>query len=161
VNPIGELLQPQDIRLDVDVSSKAELLERLADLLARHGLSRADILASLTERERLGSTGLGHGVAIPHARMKQLHAPIGAFVRTLAPVAFDAPDGRPVSSALALLVPAEATDKHLKLMANAASLFGDRAFRQQLRQSVQPSDVGTLFASWNEGCEASSDRQPQ
>lgn len=161
MNPIGELLHLQDIRLDVDVSSKAELLERLADLLARHGVSRADILASLTERERLGSTGLGHGVAIPHARMKQLRTPVGAFVRTRIPVPFDAPDGRPVSSALALLVPAEATDKHLKLMASAASLFGDRAFRQQLRQSVQPSEVEALFVDWSDAGEASSERGPQ
>ena len=160
MNPIGELLQPQDICLDVEVSSKAELLERLADLLARRGLSREDILASLNERERLGSTGLGHGVAIPHARMKQLHAPIGAFVRTRAPVPFEAPDGRPVSSALALLVPAEATDKHLKLMASAATLFGDRAFRQQLRLSVDPTEVGALFADWSDAGQASPEGRP-
>jgi len=149
MNPIGELLQPGDIDLDVDVATKDELLDRVAGILAqRQGLARAPVLESLAERERLGSTALGHGVAIPHARMKQLQQAVGAFVRTRCPIPFDAPDGRPVSNVLTLLVPATATDRHLQLMANAASMFGDRAFRGQLRHCTTADEVEALIAGW-------------
>jgi PTS system nitrogen regulatory IIA component len=149
MNPIGELLRPEDIDLDVDVSSKSELFDRVAAIVARRqGLPRGPVLDALADRERLGSTALGHGVAIPHARMKQLLHPAGAFVRTRCPIPFDAPDGRPVSNVLTLLVPATATDRHLELMANAASMFGDRAFRGQLRNCTTADEVEALIAGW-------------
>lgn len=149
MNPIGELLQPEDIDLDVAVSSKGELLERVAGIVARRqGLPREPVLEALTERERLGSTALGHGTAVPHARMKQLQQPVGAFVRTRSPIPFDAPDGQPVSNVLTLLVPANATDRHLQLMANAANMFCDRAFRVQLRNCTTADEVECLIAGW-------------
>ena len=151
MNPVGELLQIDDICVDVDVASKDELLEKIAGFFAqRHGLPRGEVFASLKEREQLGSTGLGHGVAIPHARMKQLQSAVGAFFRTRFPVPFDAPDSRPVSNVLALLVPSSATDKHLQLMASAAGMFGDRTFRSQLRHCGQARDVEALFDDWSE-----------
>jgi PTS system nitrogen regulatory IIA component len=151
MNPVGELLQIDDICLDVDVSSKDQLLEKIAELLARrYRLAAAEVFASLAEREQLGSTGLGHGVAIPHARMKRLSSAAGAFFRTRFPIPFDAPDGRPVSNVLALLVPATATEKHLQLLANAASMFGDRSFRSQLRHCARPSEVKALLDEWSD-----------
>ena len=149
MNPIGELLQPEDIDLDVDVSSKKELLDRVAAIVAhRRGLPTGPVLESLSDRERLGSTGLGHGVAIPHARLKQLQQPVCAFVRTRSPIPFDAPDGKPVSNVLTLLVPATATDRHLQLMANVANMFGDRSFRERLRHCATADEVEALIAGW-------------
>src|SRR6202521_772950 len=126
MNPVGELLGVEDIRLDVDVPDKDRLLERIAALLSRRlGLAQAQVLDSLIAREQLGSTGLGHGVAIPHARMPQCEMATGVLVRTQAPVPFDAPDGKPVSIFLALVVPKQATQRHLQLLAAAAAMFSD------------------------------------
>src|SRR5664279_6197472 len=104
MNPVGELLRVEDIHLDLDVADKARLLERVAGLLSRrHGLSEVEVLEGLSAREQLGSTGLGHGVAIPHARMPQCYAVAGVFVRTKFAVPFDAPDHKPVSLFLGLV----------------------------------------------------------
>ena len=116
MNPIGELLAVDDVRLDVDVSSKTQLLDAIAtQLAARHGIPKSVILDSLTVREQLGSTGVGHGVAIPHARMNQCAAPAGTFVRTRFAIPFDAPDGKPVSVFLGLIVPSKADRKSTRL----------------------------------------------
>ena len=142
MNPVGELLRLGDINLDVDVPDKVGLLQLIASLLARRlGLSLADVLESLTAREDLGSTALGHGVAIPHARMPQCYAVAGVFVRTKAAVPFDAPDHKPVSLFLALVVPKQATERHLQLLATAATMFNDRVFREKLRAESDPDMV--------------------
>ena len=149
MNPVGELLGLDDIRLDVDVPDKAPLLRGIASLLARHaGLSDEEILESLAAREELGSTGLGHGAAIPHARMPQCDAVAGVFVRTKVAIPFDAPDCKPVSLFLALIVPKQATELHLQLLATAATMFSDRTFRDKLRACPDPSTVKALLAAW-------------
>lgn len=149
MNPVGELIRVDDIYLDFDVPDKERLLERLAGMLARRrGLPYATILESLSAREELGSTGLGHGVAIPHARMPQCDAAVGVFVRTRVPIAFDAPDRAPVSMFLALVVPREATERHLQLLATAATMFGDRAFREKVRACPDSAAMRELLAAW-------------
>jgi nitrogen PTS system EIIA component len=149
VNPVGELLALDDVRLDLDVSTKAQLLEQVAALLAtRHGLSKTLILESLTVREQLGSTGVGHGVAIPHARMSQCAVPASAFVRTRVAIPFDAPDGKPVSVFLGLIVPNKANERHLQLLATAAGMLSDRIFRDKLKTSTDPRAVKELLAAW-------------
>jgi PTS system nitrogen regulatory IIA component len=151
MNPVGELLRVEDIYLDLDVPDKARLLERIATLLARrHGLSNTQVLESLTSREQLGSTGLGHGVAIPHARMPQCYAAAGVFVRTKVAVPFDAPDRKPVSLFLGLIVPKQATERHLQLLATAAAMFSDRSFRDKLRACPDPPAVRDLLAGWQD-----------
>jgi nitrogen PTS system EIIA component len=151
MNPVGELLGRDDIQLDVDVPDKARLLQRIAALLARRlGLTDTDVLESLTVREQMGSTGLGHGIAIPHARMPQCDAAAGVFVRTKAPIPFDAPDRRPVSLFLALIVPKQATERHLRLLATAATMFNDRSFRDKLRMNGDPNAVRELLAAWSD-----------
>jgi PTS system nitrogen regulatory IIA component len=151
VNAIGELLALDDVRLDLDVSTKAQLLEQVAALLAaRHGLSKTLILDSLTVREQLGSTGVGHGVAIPHARMNQCAVPAAAFVRTKVAIPFDAPDGKPVSVFLGLIVPNQANERHLQLLATAAGMLSDRIFSDQLKTSTDPTTVRELLAAWPE-----------
>ena len=149
MNPVGELLRLDVVRLDLDISSKAQLLEEVATLLAaRHSLSKTLILESLKVREQLGSTGVGHGFAIPHARMSQCAAATAAFVRTQFAIAFDAPDGRPVSVFLGLIVPQKANEGHLQLLAAAAGMFSDRSFRDKLRTSTDPNAVRELLAAW-------------
>ena len=151
MNPLGEVLRVDDILLDIDVSSRVQLLERLASLLAgRLALPEAQVLESLSAREQLGSTALGHGVAIPHARMNQCTAEAAAFVRTRLPLPFDAPDGKPVSIFLALVVPKQATQRHLQLLAAAAGMLGDRTVRDMLKASHDPSAVRSLLVDWHD-----------
>jgi mannitol/fructose-specific phosphotransferase system IIA component (Ntr-type) len=87
---------------------------------------------ALFAREKLGSTGLGQGIAIPHGRIKGLKAPVGAFVRLVNGVQFDAPDGKPVGLIFVLLVPEAANEHHLQLLSELAQMFSDREFREQL-----------------------------
>ena len=149
MNPVGALLAAEDIRLDLDVSTKDQLLEQVAALLAtRNGLSEKFILESLVAREQLGSTGVGHGVAIPHARMNQCAMAAGVFVRTKNAVPFDAPDGKPVSVFLGLIVPNKAAELHLQILATAAGMLGERNFREKLKTCADASIVKALLAAW-------------
>ncbi len=149
MNPLGALLSADDVRLDVDVSTKEQLLRQVASILAaRQGLAEGPILDGMLAREQLGSTGVGHGVAIPHARMTQCGAAAGVFVRTKIGIPFDAPDGRPVSVFLGLIVPNMANERHLQLLATAAGMLSDRAFRDKLRACTDPAAVRELLAAW-------------
>ncbi len=91
------------------------------------GLPQAQVVESLNAREKLGSTGLGQGVALPHARIKNLPQAVAAFVRPKLPIPFDAPDAKPVWAMLVLLVPEHATEEHLQILAELAQMFGDSA----------------------------------
>jgi nitrogen PTS system EIIA component len=151
MNAVGELLAVDDIRLDVDVSNKEQVLAEIAALLAaRNGLSRTQIQEGLAAREQLGSTGVGHGVAIPHARTDRCAAPAAVFVRTKTPIPFDAPDARPVSLFLGLIVPDRATERHLLILSTAAAMFNDKAFREKLRVADSPAAIQELLAGWAE-----------
>ncbi|HKE38496.1 MAG TPA: PTS sugar transporter subunit IIA [Casimicrobiaceae bacterium] len=151
MNPLCELLGTEDILLDLDVRNKDELLQRVSELLARrHGLSSAFVLESLKAREALGSTALGYGVAIPHARIGTIPSALALFVRTRTPIPFDAPDGKPVSNVLTLLVPRQANERHLQLLAGAATLLSDSNFRAELSQCKTAGAVRWLFARWPE-----------
>jgi nitrogen PTS system EIIA component len=149
MNPLGDLLTLDDIHLDVDVANKAQLLDQIAGLLsAPHGMSKPVVLESLTGREQLGSTGVGHGVAIPHARMGQCVAPAGTFVRTRYAIPFDAPDGKPVTVFIGLVVPAKANERHLQLLAAAAGMLSDRTLRETVKTAMDPARVRELLAAW-------------
>jgi PTS system nitrogen regulatory IIA component len=151
MNAVGELLTIDDIRLDLDVSNKSELLDEIAALLAlRNGLSGMQILEGLAAREQLGSTGVGHGVAIPHARTDRCAAPAAVFVRTRVAIAFDAPDGKPVSLFLGLIVPNRATERHLLILSTAAAMFCDRTLREKLRAGDNPAAILELLSGWVE-----------
>ncbi|MGH8801533.1 MAG: PTS sugar transporter subunit IIA [Casimicrobiaceae bacterium] len=148
MNAIRDALDVEDIDLDAELDSGDAVLGRLASMLARRiGLPGDDILRGLLVRERLGSTALGHGVAIPHARVAACTREGAALVRTRAPVAFNAPDGRPVSLFLGMVVPAQAGERHLNLLAAAAELLGNRAHRMALVTATSPADVHKLLAS--------------
>jgi PTS system nitrogen regulatory IIA component len=146
---IADLLPASNILVDVDAGSKARLFDAVAALFeARRGLARAAVVESLVAREKLGSTGLGQGIAIPHGRIRGLKEALGAFVRLQSPIAFDAPDGKPVGQIFVLLVPEQATEQHLQLLSELAQMFSERRFREQLANAPDAERLRELFAQW-------------
>jgi PTS system nitrogen regulatory IIA component len=133
---LADLLSPERVVLDQTLSSKKAVLERAAELLALNdgAASGRDIFEALCQRERLGSTGLGHGVAIPHCRVEQSGA-TGALIRLKHPIDFDGPDAEDVDLFFALAVPAQCSEAHLRLLASIAELFGDPTRRERLRRA--------------------------
>jgi PTS system nitrogen regulatory IIA component len=149
MNHIAELLPADNIVVDLDAGSKARLFDAVGSLFESHrGLVRSRVVDSLVAREKLGSTGLGQGIAIPHGRIKGLQEAQGAFVRLKAPIAFDAPDGKPVAQVFVLLVPEHATEQHLQLLSELAQMFSERDFREQLAKAPDPSRLHELFTQW-------------
>jgi PTS system nitrogen regulatory IIA component len=138
-----------DILLELDVANKAELLEEVGKHMERqHGMPREWGVLSLARREQVGSTGLGEGVAIPHARIRSLFRMQLAYARLRLPIPFDAPDGKPVGDVLVLLVPKEATEAHLRILAEATQMFSSSAFRESLHACRQAWEVRQLFSTW-------------
>ena len=149
MNLISKLLPPSNIVLDLEVSSKKRMFEQAGLIFENNqGVARSLVFDSLFARERLGSTGLGQGVAIPHGRIKGLREAVAAFVRLGTPVPFDAPDGKPVKLLFILLVPEQATEQHLQILSELAQLFSDDALREQLVQIQDASGVHQLISSW-------------
>jgi PTS system nitrogen regulatory IIA component len=149
MNKIAELLPAANIVLDLDADTKGRLFDAMGDLFERtSGLARATVTASLGARERLGSTGLGQGIAIPHGRIKGLAQATGAFVRLRTPIPFDAPDGRPVTQVFVLLVPEQATEAHLQLLSELAQMFSERSFRDKLAAAADAAELEQLFHAW-------------
>lgn len=149
MSQIANLLPASNIALDLDVATKSRLFEAAGALFAASsGLDAGTIAASLSAREKLGSTGLGQGIAIPHGRIKGLAEARGAFLRLKSPVAFDAPDGKPVTQVFVLLVPEQATDLHLQLLSELAQMFSERSFRDQLAAATNAADLVALFSGW-------------
>ena len=149
MNKIAELLPAANIVVDLDADTKARLFDAMGTLFERTaGLPAAMVTTSLAARERLGSTGLGQGIAIPHGRIHGLVDAIGAYARLRAPVPFDAPDGKPVQQLFVLLVPEHATDQHLQLLSELAQMFSERMFRERLMQAPDVATVDSVFRDW-------------
>ncbi len=147
---ISDLITAERIICDSEVTSKKRVIELLSELLAtgQADLTARPIFDSLHKRERLGSTGLGHGVALPHGRFSQSQNAIGAFIKLRAGVDFDAIDHQPVDLVFGLLVPDHYTDEHLKILAHLAEMFSDRAFCQQLRQTDSSAQLFAQLRDW-------------
>jgi PTS system nitrogen regulatory IIA component len=133
---ISEILIQERVACCPQIGSKKRLMEGISELLARKlpQLSRNEIFDSLISREKLGSTGLGKGVAIPHGRLSGLQRPACAFIRLDRPVEFDALDGEPVDLVFALIVPEDSTDEHLQILSAIAALLGNPGFCARLRE---------------------------
>lgn len=144
---LSDILTPDRVRLDSDATSKKRVLESASQLIADcdDNLSPRAVFDCLIAREKLGSTGLGHGVAIPHGRLAGLDKTIGVFIRMPKGVDFDAPDNEPVDLVFALLVPEESTDEHLQVLADIASYFDSRGSRDALRIEVSPQKARELL----------------
>ena len=149
MNLISPILLPENVIVDAESTSKKRVLERAGILFeSTRQVSRSQVFDSLFAREKLGSTGLGHGVAIPHGRTKGLRDAMAAFIKTQSPIPFDAPDGQPVTLIFILLVPERATDLHLQLLGELAQMFSDRNFREQLQAINDPAPLHQLFVNW-------------
>jgi len=149
---IAEIIAPERIAINVNLTSKKAVLERLAEMLssAEPRLKTKDVFESLLARERLGTTGLGAGIAIPHGRVSTDAASIGAFLRTDTAIDFDAVDNAPVDLFFALCVPENASEDHLALLALLAAKFSNSEFVAKLRESPEEAAVlGQLTASTN------------
>ncbi|MDB5847917.1 MAG: sugar transporter subunit [Rhodoferax sp.] len=149
MNRLASILPPAQVLVSVDATSKKRAFEEAGLLFENlHGLSRALITDSLFARERLGSTGLGHGVAIPHGRIKGLKAPMAAVVQLAQPIGFDAPDEQAVGLLIFLLVPEAATQKHLEILSEIAELLSDAPLREKIKTATDAGTLHTLISTW-------------
>lgn len=145
---VSDLLSPERVLPSVRATSKKRLLEMISQALVQHdaSLNPREVFESLCARERLGSTGLGHGVAIPHGRVNSSSVPQAIFVRLSKPLAFDAVDGEPVDLLFALAVPENCTSEHLQLLAQIADRFSDPALLARLRDAADANELVQLLS---------------
>lgn len=149
MNLISKILLPANILLDAESTSKKRVFERVGLLFENNQqIARSQVFDSLFAREKLGSTGLGQGVAIPHGRIAKLREATAAFVKTTHPIPFDAPDGQPVNLIFVLLVPERATDLHLQILGELAQMFSDAQFRNRLLACEDVVGIHQLFCDW-------------
>ncbi len=148
---LHDLISPERVSLSISASSKKRLLEKISELLgdAVAGLDGRATFQSLIDRERLGSTGVGNGVALPHGRLKGLDRAVGACIILKDEMDYDSIDSKPVKIVFALLVPEQATEEHLQLLAQLARILGDKENREQLLNAKQSDEVYNFFRSFD------------
>ena len=143
---IGQLIETSAVVSRASGGSKRQVLSVIADVAARNwGLDQATVLDALLEREAAGSTGVGHGVAVPHARVEGLDQMRAVFVRLETPIAYEAVDGAKVDLLFALLAPADAGTEHLRALARVSRLMRQADLRAQLRQSRSAETILALL----------------
>ena len=149
MNRLASILPATNVLVDVDATSKKRAFEHAGLLFEnQHAIARATVTDNLFARERLGSTGLGHGVAIPHGRIKGLKNPLAAVLCVRHPIPFDAPDGQNVNLIFILMVPDRATDLHLQILSELAQMFSDKPFRERLLGAASPDALHQLISEW-------------
>ena len=144
---ISEILTSDRILCNVDLSSKKAVLETLSELIAGtgSGLTGQEVFNSLLSRERLGGTGLGNGIALPHGRLKNGLSTIAAFIKLKQGVDYDAVDHQPVDLIFALLVPEQSTEEHLQVLAQLAEMFNKPEFLARLRREESNEAIYSLL----------------
>lgn len=148
MNRLAAILPPAQALVQVDATSKKRAFEEAGLLFENlHGLNRALVADSLFARERLGSTGLGYGVAIPHGRIKGMKTPLAAVFLLAEPIGFDAPDEKPVSLMI-LLVPEASTQKHLEILSEIAEMLSDAVLRDKLKQCRDAQELHLMITNW-------------
>ena len=149
MNQISKILPAHNVAIGVEASSKKRAFEQAALLLEnQYGIARSAVFDSLIARERLGSTGLGQGVAIPHGRIKSLKQAIAVFMRLSAPIQFEAPDAKPVDLMVFLLVPEHANQEHLEILSELAQMLSDKSFRERLSTLTSTLEIHAAFTNW-------------
>lgn len=149
MNRLAAILPLANVQVGVDATSKKRVFEQAGLLFEnQHAIARATVTDNLFARERLGSTGLGHGVAIPHGRIKGLKNPLAAVLRVQQPLGFDAPDEEPVSLLIFLLVPEAATQRHLEILSEIAEMLSDRTLRESLKSAADADGLHKSIADW-------------
>jgi PTS system nitrogen regulatory IIA component len=152
MNLISKILTPDNILLDTESTSKKRVFERAGLMFENNQqIARSQVFDSLFAREKLGSTGLGQGVAIPHGRIAKLRDASAAFIKTSHPIPFDAPDGQPVNLIFVLLVPERATDLHLQILGELAQMFSDSQFRNRMNTCEDAASIYRMFFDWQPG----------
>jgi PTS system nitrogen regulatory IIA component len=149
---LTELISKDSIACDIEAQSKKRALQELSELIAdkEENISTNEVFDSLLNRERLGGTGIGHGAAIPHGRLKNCTHITGAFIRLKNAIDFDSVDNIPVDLLFALIVPEESTNEHLQVLAMLASMFNDEDFRNKLRTSNSCEGMQQLLSEWQQ-----------
>lgn len=144
---IGTILDRGGIFTGHQTTSKKRLLEQIANIFAEQlpDIDASQIFSTLIERENLGSTGIGNGIALPHGRISGLDSVAGIFLRLQDPLDYDAADNLPVNLIFAILVPENATEEHLKLLASLAGIFRDEESRQKLLETNDPTQIRAIF----------------
>ena len=146
---VSQLLPESNVIIDLDVASKKRVFEQVGQLFENNqSIALRQVFDSLFAREKLGSTGLGQGIAIPHGRIKELNEAVGAVVRMRQPIPFDAPDAQNVSIIFVLLVPDRATDMHLQILSELAQMFSEKPFREQLLAAPDAAGLHRLITEW-------------
>ncbi len=147
---LAEHLPASAVAISSDISSKKRALEEISRLLTGHAefVSEKDVLTSLINREKLGSTGLGKGVAIPHGRLKGLETVVAAFVKLGQPIDYDAADEEAVDLIFGLLVPQDATSEHLQILAKIAEMFRDESHTAALREATDNDALHKLLTRY-------------
>ncbi len=149
MNRLAAILPADNVLVNVEATSKKRVFEHAGLLFEnQHSIARSIVTDNLFARERLGSTGLGHVVAVPHGRVKGLKNPLAAVLRVQIPIPFDAPDDEPVSLLIFLLVPEAATQRHLEILSEIAELLSDRELRDKLKHELDPALVHRLIQGW-------------
>ena len=149
MNRLAAILPDSNVLVNVDASSKKRVFEHAGLLFEnQHAIARGVVTDNLFARERLGSTGLGHGVAIPDGRIKGLKNPLAAVLRVQRPIPFDAPDDEPVLLLIFLLVPEAATQRHLEILSEIAEMLSDRELRERLKSEPDAAGVHKLISDW-------------
>ncbi len=149
MNIVGSLLSTGDIVVGITATDAKGACEEIASLAARrHHLDEELVFRALWRREQIGSTGIGHGVAIPHARIPGIAKPVVFFARASAPIPFGALDRQPVSSFFMILVPEHANEEHLRILATVSEMFSERRFRNRLEAATDSNAIQHLFGQW-------------
>lgn len=150
MNCLQDLLVPQRSLCQIQGGSKKRLFERIADVLDREHehFHPAELVAGMLAREKLGSTALGDGIAIPHCRLADCETPAGVLLTLNSPADYESPDGEDVDIIFALVVPSEATQEHLNLLADIARLFSQAEFRDALRACKTSEALYTTALNW-------------
>jgi PTS system nitrogen regulatory IIA component len=149
VNIIGGVLSSEDVVLGLKATDAKQVCEEIGALVAhRNQVDDELVFRALWRREQCGSTAVGHGIAIPHARIPGIVAPVVLFARTQDPIPFGAPDHQPVSAFFVILVPEHANEEHLRILATVSEMFSEKAFRKQLEAATEPAAIQSLFGSW-------------
>lgn len=149
---VSELLELERISCNAHAASKKRVLEQLSELLAGNQteLTQTQVFDSLLSRERLGSTGLGHGVAIPHGRVKNSDKTLLAMIKLDHGIDYDAIDNKPVDLLFALLVPEQSTDEHLQLLSQLAEMLSDAELVKQLRAATSSRNLLNTIHQWQQ-----------
>jgi PTS system nitrogen regulatory IIA component len=147
---LSQILPQKNIVLDLECSSKKRAFEQAGLIFENNcGIARSAVSDNLFARERLGSTGLGHGVAVPHGRIRGLKSPLAAFVRLSEAIPFESPDGEPVKLLIFLLIPDNVTQQHLEILSEIAEMFSDKSFRAELTEDADASSLYTKLVNWH------------